>query len=149
MADRFVRTTGVDTNGGTSKTDAWLTIGKAMTSSTAGDVIYVGAGTYRVSSTIAPSSMASMTYLYGDTDGSHTGDAGEVVITNFATDDTTAPTNVTLFTFASKNYWTLGDRGRGRVAPVVHRAIHTDSERGPDSQAHVERYEWWRACLVG
>lgn len=109
MATYYVRTTGSDAAAGTSAAAAWLTIGKAMTTVSAGDTVWVGAGTYRVSSTIAPSSMASMTYLYGDTDGSKTGDAGEVIVTNYATNDTTAPTAIDVFTFSSKNYWTVGN----------------------------------------
>lgn len=111
MATRYVRTNGADGTGGhdgTTPALAWLTLGYAMGQVSAGDTIWVGAGTYRVSSTIAPSSMASMTYCYGDTDGSQTGDAGQVIVTNYSTNDTTAPSAVPVFTFASKNYWTLG-----------------------------------------
>lgn len=108
MTTYYVRVTGSNAAAGTSAGAAWLTISYAMTHVAAGDTIYVGAGTYRVSAAIVPTSMASMTYLYGDTDGSKTGDAGEVIVTNYATNDTTAPTNVNLFTLDSKNFWTIG-----------------------------------------
>jgi hypothetical protein len=112
MATRYVRTNGNDGGSGhdgTTPALAWLTLGYAMTHVSAGDTIYVGGGTYRISSTIAPSSMASMTYLYGDPFGTQTGDVGEVIVTNYATNDTTAPSACVLFTFASKNYWTIGN----------------------------------------
>lgn len=126
MATRYVRTNGADGTGGhdgTTPALAWLTLGYAMTNVSAGDTIWVGAGTYRVSSAIAPSSMASMTYLYGDTDGSRTGDAGEVIVTNYGTNDTTAPASCDVFAFASKTYWTLGkltiqQGGTGTYKPV-------------------------------
>ena len=98
---------------GTGKTwtigGAFLTVGKGVTSESlaAGDYVYVGAGTYRISATIAPTSMASMTYCYGDVDGAKTGDAGEVVITTYSTNDTTAASNVVVLTLASKSYWTF------------------------------------------
>ena len=111
MASFYVRTNGADGTGGhdgTTPALAWLTPAYAVTHVSAGDTIWVGAGVYRTSTGVAPSSMASMTYLYGDTDGSHTGDAGEVKLTAFATNDTTAPTAVTLLNLASKNFWTVG-----------------------------------------
>jgi hypothetical protein len=110
MTDYYVRTTGLDgTSGhdGTTPAKAWLTLGYAMTNVAAGSTIWVGSGTYRVSAVIAPTSMASMTYLYGDVDGSHTGDAGEVVVTNY-TSDTSVGSACHVFAFATKDYWTLG-----------------------------------------
>lgn len=107
MTTYYVRTTGSDGAAGTSAGAAWLTIGKAMTTIAAGDTAWVGAGVYRLSAVIAPSSMASMTYLYGDVDGSHTGDAGECVVTAFATNDTTAAAAINLFNFLSKSFWTV------------------------------------------
>ena len=43
---RYVTTTGSDSNSGTSWTTAYLTVIKAISSSTSGDVIYVAKGTY-------------------------------------------------------------------------------------------------------
>jgi hypothetical protein len=90
----YVRTNGADGTGGhdgTTPAKAWLTVGYAVTNVAAGDTIWVGAGIYRVGSSISPPTMASLTHLYGDVAGAYTGDAGEVRITNWATNDTTAP----------------------------------------------------------
>ena len=108
MSEYYVRTTGSNGAAGTSAGAAWLTVGYAMVHVSAGDTIWVGAGVYRISATIAPSSMASMTYLLADVDGSHTGDAGEVKITAYTTNDTTAVTAMSMFTLVSKNFWTVG-----------------------------------------
>jgi hypothetical protein len=85
-----------------------------------GDTVYVGAGTYRVSATIAPTSHGAATFLTGDVDGSITGDAGEVVVTTF-TSDTSAPSAVDALTLASKNYWTIAKmtfQGGGANYPI-------------------------------
>jgi hypothetical protein len=104
---------------------AWIggalaTIGTAMTQASlvAGDTIWVGAGTYRISAVIYPTSMASTTYLYGDTDGAKTGDAGEVVLTAYAVNDTTAPANIGVLSFASANNWTC--RGIAFIGGTQH-----------------------------
>ena len=46
MANRYLRTTGNDANGGTGWADAWQTWFKATTSLGAGDILTVAAGTY-------------------------------------------------------------------------------------------------------
>lgn len=110
MTTLYVRgTVGQDGTGGhdgTTPAKAWATIGYAVTHCSAGDTIWVGSYTYRVSAGIAPSSMASMTYLRGDTDGSHTGDAGEVLVTNRSS-DTAASANVSSFYVNNANCWTV------------------------------------------
>lgn len=89
MATKYVRKTGSDSNGGTSTSDAWLTIGKALTTMSSGDTCYVGAGTYREVVTVTISPVAE-TKLIGDIDGSHTGDSGPVIWTSYLTNDKTA-----------------------------------------------------------
>ena len=89
---------------------AWLTIACAVGTNSPvadGETIYVGAGTYRISAAIAPLTHASMTYLTADVDGSHAGDPGEVIVTNYATNDTSSATNVNTFLFNAKSFWTL------------------------------------------
>lgn len=82
--DYFVRQTGSNSNSGTSSGSAWLTVGYAADHVTAGDTIYVGAGTY--SQPIQPAATCAGTAanpirFSADTDGSQTGDAGAVVLT--------------------------------------------------------------------
>lgn len=109
MANRYVRKTGSDSNGGTSTSDAWLTIGKAVGAAglTAGDTVYVGAGVYRESnvSFAWTNNGAVNTKIIGDYTGSFTGDAGDVIMTSHTTDDVTAPAATT----------TLSTNGRDNV----------------------------------
>ncbi len=101
---RYVRKTGSDSNGGTSPSDAWLTINKALTTVAAGTIIYVGAGTYREVVSVTNSGTPSAPiYLQGDVDGGFTGDQGPVILTAYLTNDTTAPSAIQLITAASKN----------------------------------------------
>jgi hypothetical protein len=87
----YVRKTGSDSNPGTSPSQAYLTIGKALASGTAlvaGDTVYIGAGTYREVITVAVAGAAgNYVNIVGDIDGSQTGDAGEVIWTNYLVDD--------------------------------------------------------------
>jgi hypothetical protein len=80
-ATRYVRKTGNDSNTGSIPSQAWLTIQKAASTAVAGDIIYVGAGTY--SEFVQPTNdgtAGSPIKYYADTDGSKTGDAGSVII---------------------------------------------------------------------
>lgn len=109
MADRFVRKTGSDSNNGNSAATAWLTIGKALGAAGAasGDVIYVGAGSYRETVSVAMTSPAAETRVVGDVDGAKTGDAGEVILTAYTTDDTTAPAAAAALSLAGRDNLTF------------------------------------------
>ncbi len=109
MADRFVRKSGSDSNGGTSKTDAWLTIGKALGASgmSSGDVLYVGAGTYRECVIVGMTNPSAETKIIGDVDGKKTDDAGEVIWTAFTTDDQTPPTTNYLVRLDGRDFLTF------------------------------------------
>lgn len=50
MANYYIATTGNDSTGAGTFASPWLTLSKALTSSTTGDTIYVAAGTYTFSS---------------------------------------------------------------------------------------------------
>ena len=77
----YVRKTGNNSNAGTSPASAWLTIDKAADTAVAGDVVYVGAGTY--SEQVTPSqdgTAASPIRFVADTTGAMSGDAGSVIV---------------------------------------------------------------------
>ncbi len=113
MANRFVRKGGNDANtglsnalaGGGGATGAWLTIGKALGASgmADGDVLYVGAGTYREVVTIGFTPTGT-TSIIADVDGSQTGDPGPVVWSAYTTNDSTAPANTAALTLNGKNF---------------------------------------------
>jgi hypothetical protein len=92
MATYYVRKTGNDGNLGTSPAQAWLTIQKALgaTGIGSGDTLYIGAGIYRENVVVAIGAVAH-TFICGDVDGGYTGDAGEVVLTCYLTNDRTVP----------------------------------------------------------
>jgi hypothetical protein len=94
MATYYVRTTGNNGNNGTTPATAWQTLGYALGSTSgfaSGDVLYVGAGSYRELVTITMQTPTAETKIIGDFDGSKTGDAGEIIWTAYTTNDTTAP----------------------------------------------------------
>ena len=103
---RYVRKTGLDSNGGTSPIDAWLTIGKALTTVASNTLVYVGAGVYRevVTVTITPTQEVA---ILGDVDGSKTGDAGIVQWTAYTTNDKTAPSATALLNLNGKSNLTF------------------------------------------
>ncbi len=78
---RYVRLSGSDTNDGTSPASAWRTIGKAASSVTAGQTVYVGGGSYleSVALTIDGTVNAPIAFV-ADVSGEWTGDAGLVVL---------------------------------------------------------------------
>jgi len=82
----YVRKTGSDSANGQSPATAWQTIGKAAATLVVGDTVYVGAGTYneQVTENTDGTSANPIQYV-ADTDGSRTGDAGNVIISSAAT----------------------------------------------------------------
>lgn len=106
MATRYVRKTGSDSNGGTSPSDAWLTIGKALGASgiASGDTVYVGAGTYRETVTVAMTSATGETSVIADTDGAQTGDAGAVIWSAYTTNDSTVPASAATLDLAGRDF---------------------------------------------
>lgn len=92
MAEYFVRKSGSDSNAGTSPSQAWATIGKALGAAgiSSGDTVYIGAGVYRESVTVNMTSAVAETRVVGDVDGAKTGDIGEVRWTGY-TDDKILP----------------------------------------------------------
>lgn len=98
MATYYVRKTGNNSSAGTSAGTAWLTLAKALGASgiASGDTVYVGAGTYRESVTVAMTSATGTTNIIADTDGAQTGDAGDVIWTAYTTNDKTSPTTYPL-----------------------------------------------------
>lgn len=107
----YVRKTGSDSNFGTTTSSAWLTFAKALGAAgvTGGDTVYIGAGVYREAITIAMTSATSEVKIYGDVDGSHTGDAGEIQWTGYTTNDTTAPNASALITLSARDFLTFQD----------------------------------------
>ena len=77
----YVRTTGSDWNDGTSAAQAFRTISRAEDRASAGDTIYVGAGTYNETVWICKSGRdgAYLSFI-ADTTGEHTGDKGTVIV---------------------------------------------------------------------
>ncbi len=79
----YVRKTGNNTNNGTTPATAFLTISRAITAANAGDIVYIGAGTYNESLTTARAGTSATVQIQfiGDTAGTRTGDRGNVVVT--------------------------------------------------------------------
>lgn len=90
MAEYFVRKSGNDANSGVSKAQAKLTIQAAVNLATSpGDIVHIGAGTYREAVTVAASGTVGNPITYkGDYLGIKTGDPGVVRITG-SNDDVT------------------------------------------------------------
>jgi parallel beta-helix repeat protein len=77
----YVRATGHDANGGFTPASALRTISEAEDRVSAGDTVYVGAGTYAEHVEIKKNGTAGayITFI-ADTDGAQTGDAGDVIV---------------------------------------------------------------------
>lgn len=77
----YVRKTGSDHNDGTAPNKSFKTITKAALVVTAGDTVYVGAGTYTDAAAVASGGASTNVIRFvADTDGTETGDAGDVVV---------------------------------------------------------------------
>ncbi len=111
MVARYIRKSGSDANDGLTPSTAWLTINKALNTGAlaAGDVTYIGSGTYRESATLAYSgTAASPISLIADVDGSHTGDPGAVRWTNLSVSDTNGTTtNYSTLIANNRSYLTV------------------------------------------
>jgi len=78
----YVRTSGKNTQAGTSPESALATPAAAISKAKAGDTIYIGAGTYTGRISISLKATASNPLrIIGDVTGQNTGDAGPVTIT--------------------------------------------------------------------
>lgn len=77
-ADYFVRTSGRNSNAGTSPSSAWQTVAYAASRMQPGDTVYVGAGYYSGQLYLQHRGGTEGSYLrfVADTDGTRTGDAG-------------------------------------------------------------------------
>lgn len=124
MATYYVRKNGSDGNAGTSAGAAWLTFNKALATLVAGDICWFGSGVYTTDGTAAANSGSggNLISIFGDNDGSQTGDAGTIIIpslnigANFW--------NIAGFTFLSHTNSDLGQFGSINVIGLV---LGTDS----------------------
>ena len=116
MATYYVRPDGNDTNTGlaptsASGTGAWRTVNRALSVAVGGDTVWIAAGTYRQNVTTSLAVQSSVINIKGDPSltqvawGSGLA-SGPVRITNFLTNDVTAPSGVTL-SLTDKRYYTF------------------------------------------
>ena len=78
---RFLRTGGSDAADGRTPLTAWRTLDHALGQVGPGQTLYIGAGEYAGGwSLLAQAAGGAPLTLFGDRDGTHTGDAGDVVV---------------------------------------------------------------------
>lgn len=124
MTTYYVRKTGSDGAAGTSAGAAWATIGKALGASgiSSGDTVYIGAGIYRETVTVAMTSAVAETFVLADVDGSKTGDAGEIRWTAYTTNDKTTPSTAATLHFDGRDNLTFQYitfvGGLGDITPI-------------------------------
>ena len=106
MTTYYVRRSGNDASAGTSAGTAWLTIGKALGASgiASGDTLYIGAGIYRETVTVAMTSATVTTNVIGDVTGAFTGDAGEVRWTGWTTNDLGGSSGSAVLTLNARDF---------------------------------------------
>jgi len=93
----MVRATGNDGHAGTAPGTAWLTVDHAANTVGAGDIVWIGGGTYRETVTIDTSGTSGSEIEWrADVDGAITGDAGLVIITVLADEVGTGGTSEVL-----------------------------------------------------
>jgi len=129
----FVRISGSDSNAGTSAGAAFRTIGKALgaTGIGNGDTVYIGAGTYRETVTVATAgSFTVPTFVIGDVDGARTGDAGEVIWTNYLNGWYDTPAAVSPLNLAGKRFFTL--KNLHIVAGGANSAVNANTPHSGD-----------------
>jgi hypothetical protein len=69
-----------------------------------GDTLVVGAGTYRETISVAHTAFTATASILGDVDGSLVGDPGEIILTAFTTNDTSAPSASSTLSLNGKPY---------------------------------------------
>lgn len=79
FSNYYVRTSGDDSNDGLSAANAFLTVAQALSSVSPGDRIFIGAGTYSGALTPPTGTSTNSIQIIGDSTGSNTGDAGEII----------------------------------------------------------------------
>lgn len=128
----YVRKTGDDGNAGTSAGAAWATFDKATSATSAGDIVYFGAGTYeeKVEPSVDGTNGSPIQFI-ADTDGTQTGDAGSVVLKGVNAKDGKAATAIKLdnddyLEFDGSNSVTIPDPGEGASAFSVSDWIKSD-----------------------
>jgi parallel beta-helix repeat protein len=102
----YVKKSGNDSNNGLSANLPFLTISKAISKADAGDMIFVGAGTYNESINFSSSGESDNNIvLTADTTGKYTGDSGEVVINTTSTNGIKIDNHdyITIYGFKIKN----------------------------------------------
>ena len=107
MATYYVRKTGLDTAmvAQPRRPPGSLSVRPSAASGIAsGDTLYIGAGIYRETVSVAMTSPSVATSIYGDVDGAKTGDSGEVIITAYTTSDTAAPTTTQTLNLNGRSY---------------------------------------------
>lgn len=107
MATYYVRLDGNNSNSGTGYTnaDAWATLAKAVSTVSAGDIVYIAPGTYRESLTIATSgSIGSFIYWVGDNNSRYFLDINPGVIRITTCDINELPTANSVINLNSKTY---------------------------------------------
>lgn len=110
MATYYVKPTGSNAAAGTSTGTAWQTIAFALGATSgfaSGDTLWVAAGTYRETVTVAMTSPTATTTIQGDTNGAIFGTAGECRITSFTTNDDSASAAATTFDTGGRNFLTF------------------------------------------
>ena len=127
----YVRVTGRDNGNGRSANNAWRTIGKAAKVVTAGDIVYVGAGSYQKSTAVLfrnSGTVNSPIRFIADKTGANTGDAGDVIIL-------TPPNGQGIYTWyfsTAKHYQIIGfkfKRNPNAPQPIIARpSFHTTPE---------------------
>lgn len=148
MATYYVRKTGNDLNAGTSPDQAWQTLAKAFGASGIGDgdTLYIGGGIYRetVTCSLLPT---QRTTVIGDPTGAFTGDAEPVIWTSYTTDDRTAGSSASPFTWGASHLQieniifvpytshgcVLGNGTAGRGLDIVVRGCVFYSQNGASS----------------
>jgi len=107
----YVKKNGDDSNNGLSPDFSFLTISKALSKAEAGDMIFVGAGTYNENLIFQSSGISgSDITLFADFDGKYTGNYGDVILSATSTYgiEMSGRNFITIYGFKIKNFTESG-----------------------------------------